>query len=249
MAALNGDDEPRRPPSPDSIVSLPPPWGDVVIPDDVSALDDVAAQVRRQLRREASPRHAARAKWWSGRRDASGRPGILGPALVVFLAMTLALVSLFGGVWPALPDGKGSPSRPRAGPGNQLPDLTLADRSGAPVRLRDTAPSIILSLGGCACVNLIKDAAAVAERAGVSLVAIGRPTAPTAPAITSGNPEVRTLADPRGAFTKAVAPPPRRPVSQDSALVVLLAGDGAIREVKADVKSAEEFATGAQALR
>lgn len=246
MGALSADDDGRKP---DGLTSahepVPAPWGQVVVPDDISELDDEVAQVRRELR---TRRRRKRLSRWFGITDPSDGPGVVGPLFIVAVAMTLALTSLFGGFWPYQPadrtTGDGAP--PSAG--QQLPELVLTDAYGAAVPLRDLRPVVIIAVGRCACTNLIAEAAALARHEKLTLAVVGQPNAPTlAPAVEGDQPEaVRSLADPRGVVARTVVPD--RAPRTGTAVVVLVARDGVMTQVLNDVQSVEEFAAGARQL-
>lgn len=240
MGVHSGDDERRRKPGQDGVGSVPAPWGEAVIPDDIAELADEAAEVRRELRRERRLRRM-------GGGDDTG-PGIIGPLLVVLLTMTMALVSLFGGFWPRVPAADEAGEGTRAAGVRNVPDLTLSDANGSEVRLRDAGPAVILNVGRCACAELIGESAAVAGRNSVSLLVVGQPTAPDlAPIVRQTQPgQVLALADPSGALARRVVPD--RAPEKGSAVVILLGGDGSMRQVMTDVRSAEEFAAGAAQL-
>ncbi len=53
MGTLRGDNGGGRPPDGGGLPDLPPEWGTVVIPDDLTELDDEAAVIRRDFRRQA----------------------------------------------------------------------------------------------------------------------------------------------------------------------------------------------------
>ena len=245
MSAHSGDEERGRQPGPDGVDSVPAPWGEVIIPDDISELADDAAEIRRELQREHRSRRWARRL--GVREDAASGPGILGPICVVLLTMSLALVSLFGGFWPnvsAEPDS----GQARGPSGSRLiPDVTLTDANGADVRLRDAGPAIILHVGACECTDLIAESAAVAGRAEAPLLVVGQPAAPDLAPILKRTGTVRALDDPRGALARRLFP--SRAPARGTAIAVLLARDGSMRQVMTDVRSAEEFASGAAHLR
>lgn len=244
MGAVSGDDDRRQPAGSDGLgnAPVPAPWGDVVIPDDLSELATEADQVRRELRL------ARRRRRWGrlvGLTDATG-PGITAPLLIIVLAMGLALASLFGGMWQYSSSGK-SHASPR-GVGHPVPELTLVDASGDPVALEDVHPAVILALGHCTCTNLVAETAALTNRERLTLLVVGQPKAPAlAPIVKGKDPHlVRSLADPDGRLARSVAP--SRAPKQGTALVVLVATDGTMTQVLTDVQSAEEFAASARRL-
>src|SRR5215475_9351092 len=162
MGTLRGDNGGERPPNGDGLPNLPPEWGHVVIPDDASELETEAVLVRKQLRRQVRGDRWRRRFGLRPRPRAAGeRPHALGlPLLIMAIAIIATLTSLFAIAWP---------SRPRQTAGNPVAraparaaasepvvaDVTLTDPTGAPVRLRDLLPAVVLLVDGCACADLV----------------------------------------------------------------------------------------------
>lgn len=224
----NGDEQPPGGGASDGMPDLPPEWGQIVIPDDVSALDDEAARVRRELRRDA--RRSRLRRWLrlagSGNHDT---PSLGVPLAIMAIAVVATLISLFAVAWPGAYDGRTpkpdsvtARTRPLT-----LPDLTLRDGMGVPVRLRDATPAVIVLVDGCECEAYVSDLAmAVDARVNVLVVFTPDPyasaspgasgTAGASPEATFGrdsaagpSPSMRppgTLPGPTAAITK----PPRR---------------------------------------
>jgi hypothetical protein len=100
---------------------LPPEWGEVLIPDDASELDEEAATVRKELRKES--RRARRHVWgdrWRRRLhlpqriDDPEEPSLLLPMLVLGVALLITLLSLLMIAWPSLI--RSAPGRVDPGP-------------------------------------------------------------------------------------------------------------------------------------
>lgn len=88
---------------------LPPEWGEVLIPDDASELDEEAATVRKELRKET--RRTRRRLWgdrWRRRLhlpqriDDPEEPSLFLPMLVLGVALLITLLSLLMIAWPSL---------------------------------------------------------------------------------------------------------------------------------------------------
>jgi hypothetical protein len=199
MANPGGGDPANGPPD-GALPGLPPAWGSVVIPDDLTALADEVALVRAELRGEA--RRRRRRRWTRRfiRTDRYGRPAVRLPALLLILAVLATLTGLFtlgygggrrGGA--AVPVGPGAtqdaPARPR-----EVPALDLLDTRGQAVSLRSLLPAVILLTDGCACDALVTDTATAAP-SGVNVIVVRRTATPPP---TAAGPRVTALADPAG---------------------------------------------------
>lgn len=235
------DDEARRSDAddtPDVPASVRTPWGEIQIPDDVSALADEAAEVRRALR---VTRWQRRWRRLARRRDGRQGPGVIGPLLAVVLAMSVGVASLLGGFLPYAAEQASGGTRVRDAP-SRLPDLTLTAADGRQVRLSQVHPSVILAVARCACADLVADTAAITRRNGIPLLVVDQPVARRLPLnVLAGDPDmVRSLADPQGRLPGRVAPgwAPRG----NTALVALVAADGSLRQVLADVRSTDQYA-------
>jgi hypothetical protein len=159
---------------PDGLPDLPPEWGDIVIPDDLSELSAQVADLRAELRRDH------RRSTWQRRTDHWGlrflrhlaNPRLRGPALIVGVAVFVTVASLFASSWtgPAR-----QPAVPRAGgagsDNHTLPALSLIDVDEQPVPLRGQVPAVILLIDGCDCVQLIADTAA-AVRPDIAVITV-----------------------------------------------------------------------------
>jgi hypothetical protein len=159
---------------PDGLPDLPPEWGDIVVPDDLSSLSVEVAAVQAELHREqdrtAWQRFARRVGIRHVRRP--GAAGLRGPALIIAMAILVTLASLWASAWP----GPARPPSSRTGSGTDtrtLPALELIDADGEHVALNARLPAVILLIDGCECTQLIADTAAVVrpEIAVVTVVA------------------------------------------------------------------------------
>lgn len=210
---------------------LPPEWGTIVIPDDPAELAGDAAKIRRELRRTVR-----RNRWQrrlglptKGSEDSSIRL----PLLIMAIAVIATLTSLFAVAWP-------KPHRPpvagQAAP-TPVPDVTLVDASGAPVRLRDTLPAIIVLVEGCDCDSLLGDITRAAS-ANVHVLTVTRSArAPTLP-------RVRPLADPNDSLRNRLGLPP----AAGQASVALVETNGDIVRLIPRTKSLDEFRGALSAL-
>jgi hypothetical protein len=206
-------------PGDDGLPDLPPEWGVVVIPDDLTELDRESALLRRQRRREA--RHSR----WRRRLglspvgpDESGASG--GPLLIMAIAIIAALTSLFAITLSThVPATTSAPPVVNATPSvrQRMIDLALTDNTNHQVRLRQTLPAVILLLDGCTCEQLIRDVWDAAP-ATVTLLLVDR-TPPTVPAGVKATP----LADPEQALLATYTDGADRnatPAGQPSAMLV-----------------------------
>lgn len=251
MGTLRGDNGGNRPPDnggqPDGVPDLPPEWGVIVIPDDLTELADEAAEVRRELRKQAR-----RGRWRrrlhlpareSGSPDEdSATIGI--PLLIMSIAILATLTSLFAVAWPGQPRPASPPAAATAA--NQtaqtptlgstpIVDVTLTDPAGTPVRMRDTLPAVVVLIDGCRCDSLLAATAAAADPA-VTVVAV----TPSLPAGTTvpGAARVRLLVDRNAALRNAVSGLARSP---GQAAVLLVAADGTLIKAVPAVASVEDF--------
>ncbi|MEJ3743093.1 hypothetical protein WEI85_07390 [Actinomycetes bacterium KLBMP 9797] len=220
----------------DGVPDLPPEWGTIIIPDDLSVLADESAEVRRELKRQA------RREIW--RRRFGGREATLRvPLLIMSIAILATLVSLAAMAWPGTPRRPAIQRTAAAAPSTGMPALDLIDVDGAPVSLRGLLPAVILLTDGCACADLVADTSATAPN-DVTVITVTRRAAPTPRAHTPPAPEssdapVRTLTDPadelRGHLR--LGPP------TTTAAVVLVRGDGEILTTVGTATSVEDFRT------
>jgi hypothetical protein len=218
----NGGGWPPDGSRPDGLPELPPEWGDIVVPDDISSLADEVAAVRAELHIEDDRTPWQRFLQRIGLRHVrpAGAGSLRGPFLIITMAVLVTLASLWASAWPG-------PTRPpatqRTANGNHpssLPALELLDANGRPVPLRGQLPAVILLTDGCECAQLIADTTAVVrpEIAVVTVVsrtttnppATSGPVAPTGPQAPTGaaptaqsTPTVRRLQDPTDGLRSA----------------------------------------------
>jgi hypothetical protein len=242
MGTLRGDNGGGRPPDGGGLPDLPPEWGTIVIPDDAAALDHEATAIRRELRRRN--RHNR----WRRRcglpplrhRPADDDTPALGlPLLIMSIAIIATLTSLFAIAWPGRA-GTGGERQPAAGgppatSGTSVPDVTLHEAAGPPVRLRELLPAVVLLVDGCACAPLIADTAKAVD-AQVTVLVVGR-TLPVLPASLPQGRDVRAVTDAGGALHTAFGGSPGS--AGVTALLINRAG-GIVTEVP-DVLGVENF--------
>jgi hypothetical protein len=173
----DGDDGQARPEShpvhhvPPGGPDLPPLPPGIVIPDDLSALDEEIAGVRRELRREL---RVARIQSIPILRRIP--PGGLSGTLVV---MSLFAIALLGTLLMAFPPGRNSPratARPLASPtekvgtqGGLVPMVDLLDDTGRETPARTIRPAVLASVpAGCSCADQLRNVSAQAHEFGLS---------------------------------------------------------------------------------
>jgi hypothetical protein len=174
---------------------LPPEWGEVVVPDDLSELDAEVRAVRRELRHT----HV---------RAGDREPVALRvPIAIMVVAVLMALVSLVVMTWGRTP----APSLPsvtlsaNAG-GTDLSGLVLQEAGGAHVALQPLLPALLLLVDGVSeGPELVRGVAALAPGA-VTVVAVGI----ASPAATAFPGNVRLLADPAAQLASMFSPAPGR---------------------------------------
>jgi hypothetical protein len=200
----NGGTPPDGGGRPEGVPDLPPEWGTVVIPDDLSELDEEAAEVRKDLRRQVRRDVWRQRLGWPGRGGKQSSLRI--PLLIMAVAVLATLTSLFVVTWPGRQEPLPSPAARQSGsapaPTRTMPALDLIDVDGSPVSLRGLLPAAVMLTDGCDCARLVADTAAAAKP-GVTVVTVTKSSAPPPRASTprapgSGAPSVRTLADPTG---------------------------------------------------
>lgn len=215
----------------EGLPDLPPEWGNIVIPDDASALAEEAEQVRRELRRE---RRQARRRHYRG---------ILA---VVLVAITATLISLYAVMWNAAQQDSQvaiatdtPPASPRATaiPAT-LPALEVIDGQGTTVPLRSLLPAVILVPNRCECASEIAAVSAAAPP-GVTVVALTADAARPSPLPThpAGGAPVRALADPANGLRDHL----KLASALGSLSVILVDADAAIRRVLPASTSVEEY--------
>jgi hypothetical protein len=169
--------------SSDDLPDLPEEWGVIVIPDDLSELDDEVEAIRAELRqagkRSRWQQFAARPAIRRLRRV--GAAAVKAPVLVISMAVLVTVASLFASAWP------GPPNTPRTastadGPSESLPALELVGTDGQNVALRAQLPAVVLVTDGCDCAQLVADTTA-AVRPDIAVVTVSS-TAPPSTGIT-----------------------------------------------------------------
>ncbi len=238
----NGDGSDRPPEgggSSDGLPGLPPEWGVIIIPDDLSELDQEAEKIRRDLRKEA--RHDTwrrRLGAPGGQHDGQESPTLGMPLLIMAVAIIAAVTSLF----TVTLSGRLDKPVGQAGAGTSAstattaPDVTLADAAGATVALRDTLPAVVLLVDGCDCADLVNQTATAAP-GGVHVLAVGRtvPTFPLAP-----GSQVRRLTDTSGKLIPTYEKPSKAP---QSATVILIRRSGEVAFTAPGVTKVDSFRT------
>jgi hypothetical protein len=168
----DGDDGQARPEGrpvhhvPPGGPDLPPLPAGVVIPDDLSALEEEVSLVRRELRRERRT-----ARWQSlpvlRRMPARGLPG-------TFVILSLFAITLLGTMLMAFPPGRGmsrvtarplaSPTQPVGTRGGLLPAVDLVDGAGRETPVRILRPAVVaIVAAGCHCAAALNSVATQAH--------------------------------------------------------------------------------------
>jgi hypothetical protein len=198
--------------SSDDLPDLPEEWGVIVIPDDLSELDDEVEAIRAELRqagkRNRWQQFAARPTIRRLRRV--GAAAVKAPVLIISMAVLVTVASLFASAWPGPPR---SPNTPRTastadGRADSLPALELVGTDGQNVPLRAQLPAVVLVTDGCDCAQLVADTTA-AVRPDIAVVTVSS-TAPPSTGITpptGATPQaqgkrVRALRDPTAELRK-----------------------------------------------
>jgi hypothetical protein len=236
MGTLGGGDSDGRPPDnggqPEGLSGLPAEWGTIVIPDDPAALAGEADEIRRELRRAAR-----RARWRTRFGLATGpngehQPSLGLPLLIMSIAVLATLTSLFVVAWPGAPR-RADPGATTPGQSRPLPDLTLRDDAGAPVRIRTVVPAVILLVEGCSCAEFISATEQVA-RPDIAVLAIDRvaPSPPPGPPSTAYR-----LADPDRQLRLSL----HLGQPTGAAAVVLVNRDGTVANTLLTARSVDAF--------
>jgi hypothetical protein len=173
----DGDDGQARPEShpvhhvPPGGPDLPPLPADLVIPDDLSELDEETAIVRRELRHA---QRVARLRMLPVLRRFPAR-GLSGTLVV----LSLFSIALLGTLLMAFPPGRNSPqltARPLASPtekvgtrGGLVPTADLVDATGRETPSRVVRPAVLAKVPpGCQCADPLRRVAAQAHEFGLS---------------------------------------------------------------------------------
>lgn len=241
MSTLGGGNGDGWPPEgggqSDGLPGLPPEWGTVVIPDDPAELADEAAEVRRELRRDAR-RATWRRRLGLPRRAAGeeAQPSLGLPLLIMSIAVIATLTSLFAVAWPGrnnhpVLSPNATKNTGMATPAT-VPDLALVDPAGTTVRLKEVAPAAVLLVDDCSCDKLVTATLAAAPDS-VTVLVIGK----TAPTLAPSAAKVRRLADPQDQLRGALGLGPPGKL----AAVVLVASGGNIVHKLTAVESVDTF--------
>jgi hypothetical protein len=232
MGTLRGDNGGGRPPDGGGLPDLPPEWGTVVIPDDLAELDEEAAAIRRDFRREARRnrwrRRLGRAPVYRISDDDSPALGL--PLLIMSIAIIATLTSLFAIAWPARSNRPTQPATRQSAPAS-VPDVLLTNSAGHQFRVRESLPAVILLVDGCACDQLVSQTAAAVEPS-TSVIVVGR-SVPSLPAGLSSGREVIAAADSDGALRSAYP--------GAGATAILAGRSGAVVDAVHEVSTAETF--------
>jgi hypothetical protein len=160
---------------PDDLPDLPDEWGVIVIPDDLSELDDEVEAVRAELRltRGEPTRWTVFADRPAVRRirRISGT-ALRAPVLIISMAVLVTVASLFASTWPG-PARQPATQRTATTTNrvDTLPALELVDSDGRPVPLRGQLPAVILFIEKCQCDGLVSDTV-TAVRADIAVITV-----------------------------------------------------------------------------
>jgi hypothetical protein len=237
MDAPGADDEGGIPPADGGdngpFSDLPAEWAALVIPDDASALDAEAAQVRAELARERRRRRWGR--WVSG--GLWHRYGLSPPLVGLVLLVAASFASLLVVVLPSgSPLARSAPlarsSAPPGRAGGLLPDVVLTDPRGESLPVRDVRPGVVLLTGDhCDCESLIAEYTHATAEARVRLLVVGDLRAPTLPAeLVRGR--VVAATDPGHRLAQVLDPP--RGTDPEA---VLVRSDGVIFRMVPDARN------------
>jgi hypothetical protein len=212
---------------PDDLPPLPPEWGELVVPDDASALADEAQEIRAELRAERRRRRwerIFRTRRWE-------RYGLSGPLLVLVLVVVASFASLLMTVLPTPPRAPkpaplARPSISAGVPGGLLPDVTLPRGDGTPLAIRQLRPAVVLLIAdSCNCQSLISSYVDATAEARMELLVIGEKRKPAVPELAMSR--IVGLTDPKATLAHAlvVHSLPGQPTS------ILVRGSGVIARV------------------
>lgn len=230
--------------SPDpELPELPPEWGEIAIPDDLSELAAETEQIQQELareRREGGP--VGRPATPTGGGRGSGEPSIGVPLLIMSVAVMITLISLFAMTWSGT--GSVTPTSTDGGVPTELPPVALTDAAGRQVSLNASAPMAIMLIEECACDSLIVDTVDAAP-SGVTVVAIGHTPPSAPPGLAPGGPAPRLLGDQSGLMRAelGLGPP------TDAATIVLVDEDGRITRTYRAATAVAQYRTELTDLR
>jgi hypothetical protein len=250
MSTLGGGNGDGWPPEgggqSDGLPGLPPEWGTVVIPDDPAELADEAAEVRRELRRQAR-RAGWRRRLGLPPRAAGeeGQPSLGLPLLIMSIAVIATLTSLFAVAWPGRNNHQtlgpqasqgaaiGAAGTGGTAAGDPVPDLVLADAAGTPVRLTEISPAALLLVDGCAACDDLVAATVAAAPEPVTVLVVGRAAPTLAPSLS----RLRRLEDPQQRLRDQLR---LGPPGQLAAVVLVARGGQVVHKLSA-VESVDRF--------
>lgn len=233
----------------EGLPDFPPEWGSIIIPDDAAELDQEAALLRAELRREIRRHRLRRAFGLPETAARDGRPALGVPITIMMVAVITTLISLFVVTWdrrPADPlpvTGLGGSANLTASAAlpQRLADVTLKDAAGTSVALGTLFPAVIMLVDDCACVDLVLRTAELAPGT-VTVVVIGSDV----PILAGAPNRVRALADPDGLLARRITPSmlesPGRPP------VLFVTASGQVAMTLPGAESIEEIATGLNML-
>ncbi|GIE98002.1 hypothetical protein [Paractinoplanes rishiriensis] len=195
--------------SADDLPDLPEEWGVIVIPDDLSELDDEVEAIRAELRLTDEStrwsRFANRPAMRRVRRIAS--TGLRAPVLIISMAVLVTVASLFASAWPGPPRQPATQRTAATAEARStvLPALELVGTDGQTVPLNGRLPAVILFVEKCDCATLVSDTVAavrpeiaVLTVAGSAAAATAAGTPPTGATPQAQGKYVRSLHDPAG---------------------------------------------------
>lgn len=223
--------------SPDDLPDLPEEWGVIVIPDDLSELDEEVRAVRAELRMAEHPTRWRRFMQRRGPRIVRRVATTLvrAPVLIVMLAILITVASLFASAWPG-PARQAAPTRTTGGGTTEntlktVPALELFGADGHAVSLAADLPAVIMLIDDCQCSKLVADTIqAVPPRVAVITISTTAAAATAATPPTGATPQaqgkiVRMLHDPTDTVRAALKLPPS---GDTTASVMLVDAHGTI---------------------
>jgi hypothetical protein len=223
--------------SPDDLPDVPEEWGVIVIPDDLSELDEEVRTIRAELHLADHPtrwhRFMQRRVPRIARRVVSTL--VRAPVLIVMLAILITVASLFASAWPGPARPPSTASRTSGATTENtlrtLPALELFGADGRPVSLTADLPAVIMLIDDCQCGKLLADTIqAVPPRVAVVTVSTTAAAATAATPPTGATPQaqgktVRMLHDPTNTVRTGLKLPPS---GDTTASVMLVDATGSI---------------------
>lgn len=237
----SGNPPPDGDHSPDEPLDLPPEWGEIVIPDDASALAAEAEQVRRELAEQREGEFDLPGLQ-EGPASGDREPSVGVPLLIMSVAVVITLLSLFAMAWSGSRDSSTNPTgtgQTQPEVANGLRGLVLEDAAGQPAALTAYAPMAILLIEDCPdCMELVAATAATAP-AGVSVAAVGQSMPQWPPQLAPPEPGDAPLlfTDPDRTVRAALD----LPAPGETATVVLVDQDGQVTRTVATATTVDQF--------